>query len=262
MARSTSAWTACRRRPRRGLAAVRAHYNSETSLFGDFAGFGTEAYAEAGAWAEGEGRIDVGPANSAPVVASTSAQGRGPGRAGRQSVRRQCDVTGGVGVRTGVSASVSGDFDFGIDRVGGEVDLGGSLGLGFDASVGFAFSPSGLATGAADVAGDVAEEIPAVGGLFRYRRRPRPRRRWAPSGGRSCHADGHDDWRRRQRVREASWRVAGDALEVRAVDEMVAKVVAASPLRARRRRWSAGGPNTRRSSGPLAAMITRWSATR
>jgi hypothetical protein len=152
----------------RALAGAGARYTAETSLFGDFAGFGTEAYAEAGAWAEGEGRIDVGPGQFG------AGGGFDVGAGARAGVEQDVSVfgdnvtaTGGLGVRTGVSASASGDFDFGIDRIGGEVDLGGSLGLGFDASVGFSFSPSGLATGAADVASDVAEELPVVGGLFR-----------------------------------------------------------------------------------------------
>ena len=127
MAPSTSAWTACRRRPRRGrLAGAGARYTSETSLFGDFAGFGTEAYAEAGAWAEGEGRIDVGPGQFG------AGGGFDVGAGARAGVEQDVSLfgdnvtaTGGVGVRTGVSASASGDFDFGIDRVGGEVDLGG-----------------------------------------------------------------------------------------------------------------------------------------
>jgi hypothetical protein len=152
----------------RALAGAGARYASETSLFGDFAGFGTEAYAEAGAWAEGEGRIDVGPGQFG------AGGGFDVGAGARAGVEQDVSLfgdnvtaTGGLGVRTGVSASASGDFDLGIDRIGGEVDLGGALGLGFDASVGFSFSPSGLATDAADVAGDVAEELPVVGGLFR-----------------------------------------------------------------------------------------------
>ena len=145
-------------------------YTSETSLFGDFAGFGTEAYAEAGAWADGRGPNRRRAAGQFDAGGGFDVWRRGAGRggAGRQLVRRQRDGTGGVGVRTGVGrqADVRRSTSGSTGSVAKSISAERLVSASTPASAS-RFSPSGLASDAADVAGDVAEELPVVGGLFR-----------------------------------------------------------------------------------------------
>jgi hypothetical protein len=159
----------------RAFAGARAAYSSDTSLFGDFAGFGTEAYAEAGASAAGDAHLDVGPLGLDTGAGFDVFAGARAGADGEINLfNDNVGLEGGVGVRAGVGLEADAQVAFGMQRVGAEVDLGAALGLGFDASLGFEFSPSGLATDAADLAGnvagglrDAADDLPLVGGLFR-----------------------------------------------------------------------------------------------
>jgi hypothetical protein len=149
----------------RAFAGARAAYSSETSLFGDFAGFGTEAYAEAGASASGNAHLDAGPLGLDTGAGFDLFAGARAGADGEVNLfNDHVGLEGGVGVRAGVGLEADAQVAFGIERVGAEVDLGAALGLGFDASLGFEFSPSGLASDAAGVADDAAD---FVGGLFR-----------------------------------------------------------------------------------------------
>jgi hypothetical protein len=149
----------------RAFAGARAAYSSDTSIFGDFAGLGTEAYAEAGASASGNAHVDAGPLGVDAGAGFDLFAGARAGVDGEVNMLNDhVGLSGGVGVRTGVGLEADAQVAFGLERVGAEVDLGAALGLGFDASLGFEFSPSGLATDAADVAGDAAD---FVGGLFR-----------------------------------------------------------------------------------------------
>ena len=148
----------------RAFAGARAAYESETSIFGDFAGLNSSAYAEAGASAAADGRFDIGPGGVAAGGGFDVFAGARAGADGELNLfNDHVGLEGGVGVLAGVGLEADADVSFGIQRVGAEVDLGAALGLGFDASLGFEFSPSGLATDAADVAGDAAG---FVGGLF------------------------------------------------------------------------------------------------
>ncbi len=63
------------------------------------------------------------------------------------------DMGGSVGVSAGVGAGFSGGFAFGADEIGYEIDLGLALGLGFDLSIEQSFDPSGLAGHIGDAGG-------------------------------------------------------------------------------------------------------------
>ena len=199
----------------RAFAGARAAYASDTSLFGDFAGFGTEAYAEAGASASGNAHLDVGPLGVDTGAGFDVFAGARAGADGEISLFDDNVGTGGVGVRAGVS----------------EADVrwrSGSSGSGRSRS---RWRPRSrlrrqprlrvLAEWAGDGCdrrgrrrrrglSDVVGDVPVVGGFPE-----RPRGAVVP-----C-SDAHD-------VREPPGEVKVTILESRAVDEMVAKVVAAS----------------------------------
>jgi hypothetical protein len=61
------------------------------------------------------------------------------------------EATGGVDLKAGIGAEASGEVDFGFDRVGVDLEIGATLGIGLDVSVDVGISPSGIIDDAGDL---------------------------------------------------------------------------------------------------------------